>query len=114
MKERIIEIPMSTRRILLVDDSETILQIEQMILTKLHYDLVTARDGDEGVAKALESNPDLILMDVIMPKLGGFEAVRQLRELDQTKNVPIVMVTTEAEAESMEKGYLTGCNDYIV
>ena len=61
-----------------------------------------------------ESNPDLILMDVIMPKLGGFEAVRQLRAHDQTKNVPIMMVTTEAEAESMEKGYLTGCNDYIV
>jgi DNA-binding response OmpR family regulator len=105
---------MSTRRILLVDDSETILQIEQMILSKLNYDLVTAHDGDEGVAKALASHPDLILMDVIMPKMGGFEAVRQLRELDQTKTVPIVMVTTEAEAESMEKGYLTGCNDYIV
>jgi DNA-binding response OmpR family regulator len=105
---------MSTRRILLVDDSETILQIEQMILSKLNYDLVTAHDGDEGVAKALASHPDLILMDVIMPKMGGFEAVRQLRELDQTKTVPIMMVTTEAEAESMEKGYLTGCNDYIV
>jgi CheY-like chemotaxis protein len=105
---------MSTRRILLVDDSETILQIEQMILSKLCYDLVTAHDGDEAVAKALESNPDLILMDVIMPKMGGFEALRQLRQLDQTKTVPIVMVTTEAEAESIEKGYLTGCNDYIV
>ena len=105
---------MSTRRIILVDDSETILQIEQMILSKLRYDLVTARDGAEAVAKALESNPELILLDVIMPKMGGFEALRRLRELDQTKTVPIVMVTTEAEAESIENGYLTGCNDYIV
>ena len=105
---------MSVRRILLVDDSETLLQIEQMILSKLRLEVLTARDGEEGVAKALESPPDIILMDVIMPKMGGFEAVRRLRELDPTKTVPIVMVTTEAEAESMEKGYLTGCNDYIV
>lgn len=105
---------MAPRKILLVDDSETILQMEQMILEPKSYKLILARDGEEGVAKALESNPDLILMDVVMPKMNGFEAVKKLRANEQTRAVPIVMVTSKAEAESMEAGYESGCSDYII
>ena len=105
---------MAFRKILLVDDSETILQMEQMILAPDSYELIMARNGEEGVAKALATKPDLILMDVVMPKMNGFEAVKQLRENEQTRAVPIVMVTSKAEAESMETGYLNGCSDYIV
>ena len=105
---------MASRKILLVDDSETVLQMEQMILAKSSYELILARDGEEGVAKALATQPDLILMDVVMPKMNGFEAVKQLRENAQTRSVPIVMVTSKAEAESMETGYQTGCSDYII
>jgi DNA-binding response OmpR family regulator len=105
---------MASRKILLVDDSETVLQMEQMILAKSSYELILARDGEEGVAKALTTQPDLILMDVVMPKMNGFEAVKQLRENGQTRSVPIVMVTSKAEAESMETGYQTGCSDYII
>lgn len=104
---------MAPRKILLVDDSETVLMIEQMILKKEPYQLITAKNGLEGVEKALETRPDLILMDVVMPEMNGFEAVRWLRQRDATRSVPIVMVTTEAEAESMEAGYESGCNDYI-
>ncbi len=105
---------MAFRKILLVDDSETILQMEQMILAPDSYELITARDGEEGVAKALATKPDLILMDVVMPKMNGFEAVKQIRKNEQTRAVPIVMVTSKAEAESMETGYQNGCSDYIV
>ena len=105
---------MASRKILLVDDSETVLQMEQMILAKSSYELILARDGEEGVAKALTTQPDLILMDVVMPKMNGFEAVKRLRENAQTRSVPIVMVTSKAEAESMETGYQTGCSDYII
>ena len=105
---------MASRKILLVDDSETVLQMEQMILAKSSYELILARDGEEGVAKALATQPDLILMDVVMPKMNGFEAVKQLRENAKTRSVPIVMVTSKAEAESMETGYQTGCSDYII
>jgi len=104
---------MAARKILLVDDSETVLMIEQMILKKEPYQLITAKNGMEGVEKALETRPDLILMDVVMPEMNGFEAVRWLRQRDATRSVPIVMVTTQAEAESMEAGYESGCNDYI-
>ena len=105
---------MAARKILLIDDSETILQMEQMILAKEPYELLIARDGAEGVARAFESIPDLILMDVVMPRMGGFEALRQLRGNQRTSAVPVVMVTTKAEADSIETGYASGCNDYIV
>lgn len=105
---------MAARKILLVDDSETILQMEQMILAKEPYELIVARDGAEGVARALDTNPDLILMDVVMPRMGGFEALRELRGNQRTSNVPVVMVTTKAEADSIEAGYSNGCSEYIV
>ena len=104
---------MAPRKILLVDDSETVLLMERMILKKEPYQLITAKNGMEGVEKALEIKPDLILMDVVMPEMNGFEAVRWLRQQDATRSVPIVMVTTQAEAKSMEAGYESGCSDYI-
>jgi DNA-binding response OmpR family regulator len=106
--------PVASRRILLVDDSETILQMEQLILQRESYELVIARDGEEGVAKALATQPDLILMDVVMPKMDGFAAVKRLRENALTSEVPIVMVTTKSEATAMECGYESGCNDYVI
>jgi CheY-like chemotaxis protein len=105
---------MAPRKILIVDDSETMLKVAQMMLAKEPYEVVIARDGAEGVARALETNPDLILMDVMMPNMTGFEALRALRNNSQTSTVPIVMVTTQAEMESIETGYVSGCNDYIV
>ncbi len=105
---------MAPRKILLVDDSETVLLIEQMILKKEPYQLITAKNGMEGVERALQTRPDLILMDVVMPEMNGFEAVKRLRQEEATRTVPIVMVTTQAEAESMEAGYQSGCNDYVI
>ena len=105
---------MTQRKILLVDDSETVLMMERMILQKESYQVVMARDGQEGIAKAMEVKPDLILMDVVMPNMNGFEAVRWLRQQEETKSVPIVMVTTKAEMESMEAGYESGCSDYVI
>ena len=104
---------MTTKRILLVDDSKTALMMEQMLLEDEPYELSIAMDGEEAVEKALASLPDLILMDVVMPKMTGFEAVERLRQEESTKQIPIIMVTTRGEAENVEKGYATGCTDYV-
>jgi len=104
---------MSRKKILLVDDSGTTLMMEKMILNKGPYDLVTAKDGEEGVAKALKENPDLILLDIVMPKMDGFEACRRLRAEESTKETPIIMVTTRGEVENVEHGYELGCTDYV-
>jgi len=104
---------MKRKKILLVDDSSTILMMEKFILRNGSYEIVTASDGEEGVRKALEHRPDLVLLDVIMPKMGGFEACRRLREEEATRTTPIIMVTTRGEATNVESGWTAGCSDYI-
>jgi len=101
------------KKILLVDDSKTALMLERMILKDEPYDLVVAMDGEQAVATALAENPDLILMDVVMPKMNGFEAVERLRAEQALQTTPIIMVTTRSESENVERGYLSGCTDYV-
>ena len=104
---------MNRKKILLVDDSATILMMERTILMKGPYDVVTASDGEQGVAKALTEKPDLILMDVIMPRMNGFEACRRIREEEGIRATPIIMVTTRGEETNVEMGYQAGCSDYV-
>jgi DNA-binding response OmpR family regulator len=104
---------MSRKKILLVDDSSTILMMEKFILRNGPYELLTATNGEEGVRKASEQLPDLILLDVIMPKMGGFEACRMIRGAEATKSIPIIMVTTRGEAANVEAGWANGCTDYV-
>jgi DNA-binding response OmpR family regulator len=104
---------MDRKKILLVDDSSTVLLMERMILSKSDYEVVTARDGLEGLEKARAERPDLILMDVVMPRMDGFEAVRQLRQQEDTRSIPVIMVTTRGELQNVEAGYESGCNEYV-
>jgi DNA-binding response OmpR family regulator len=104
---------MNRKKILLVDDSSTILMMEKFILRNGPYDLVTATNGEEGVRKASEHLPDLILLDVIMPKMGGFEACKLIRSTESTSQIPIIMVTTRGEAANVEAGWANGCTDYV-
>jgi len=103
---------MARKKILIAEDSRTILMVEKMILREA-YDLVTAKDGQEAVEMAEAERPDLILMDIIMPKMNGFEACRKLRGQDSTKDIPIIMVTTRGEPENVEMGFESGCSDYV-
>jgi DNA-binding response OmpR family regulator len=104
---------MNRKKILLVDDSNTILMMEKFILRNGPYEILTATNGEEGVLKAAEQMPDLILLDVIMPKMGGFEACRLLRSTRATSEIPIIMVTTRGEAANVEAGWANGCTDYV-
>jgi len=104
---------MARKKILVVDDSKTAMLMQLMILRKGPYDLVTASDGEEGVAKALSERPDLILMDLVMPRMNGLQAIRELRRCDSTRQIPVIVVSTRGEAESLEAGFESGCNDYL-
>lgn len=104
---------MSSKKILLVDDSSTALMMEQMILRREQYQLVTARNGREAVEVALAERPDLIVMDVVMPEMTGFEACRAIRSDASMQGVPIILCTTRSEAKNMQEGYAAGCDDYI-
>jgi DNA-binding response OmpR family regulator len=104
---------MHRKKILCVDDSATILMMERMILSKGPYDLVTASDGEEAVSKALAERPDLILMDIVMPRMNGFDACRRIRQEEAIRTTPVIMVTTRGEVQNMESGFESGCNDYV-
>jgi CheY-like chemotaxis protein len=104
---------MTRKKILLVDDSSTALMIEQMLLSSTPYQIITAGDGQEAVAKASAELPDVILMDVVMPNMTGLEACRALRAQPSTTAIPIILVTTRGESSSVEAGFASGCNDYV-
>jgi CheY-like chemotaxis protein len=105
---------MAAKKVLLVDDSSTTLMMERMIIERrTPYECITAMNGFEAVAKAEAEIPDLILMDVVMPRMNGFEACKQLREKQNTREIPIVLVTTRGEEPYVEAGFQSGCNDYI-
>jgi CheY-like chemotaxis protein len=104
----------SDHKILLVDDSSTTLLIEEMMLRQhTQYELVLARDGEEAVEKAITEKPNLILMDVIMPRMNGFDACREMRRHEALRKVPIIMVTSRGESYNIEQGFESGCNDYV-
>ena len=100
------------KRILLVDDAETILTLEKMVLGD-HYDIVTACNGSEAVDRASAEKPDLILMDLMMPKMSGLDACRALQRQGDTRSIPIIMVTTRSEQELVQEALLAGCLDYV-
>jgi CheY-like chemotaxis protein len=102
-----------TRKILLVDDSATVLMMERMILAAERFEIVTAANGEEAQERARQEQPDLILMDIVMPKLNGIQACRALKQDPKTKHIPVILVSTRGEAESLEAGYSSGCNDYV-
>jgi len=101
------------KKILVVDDSKTALFMVMTILKKEPYSLITAHDGQEAVELAATERPDLILMDVVMPRKTGFEACRELKQREDTKRIPIILVTTRGEGSNVETGFESGCNDYI-
>jgi CheY-like chemotaxis protein len=102
------------KKILVVDDSKTALLMEREILEKrAAYQCVTAADGQEAVEKAQQERPDLVLMDVVMPRMNGFEACKIMRQHPNTREIPIVLVTTRGEETYMEAGFQSGCNDYV-
>jgi CheY-like chemotaxis protein len=103
-----------SKKVLLVDDSPTILMVARTLLEGASYAILSASDGQQGVETALTELPDLILMDVVMPGMDGFEACRRLRAMPPTREIPIILMTTRSSPEHVERGYESGCNDYII
>ena len=101
------------KKVLLVDDSNTVLMMEKMILAKGPYQVVTARDGREAIDKAKSEQPDVVLLDVVMPNLDGLSACAAIRQQPETAHIPIVMVTTRGEEHNVETAFRNGCTDYV-
>jgi two-component system cell cycle response regulator DivK len=101
------------KRILVVEDTEDNRQIMRDLLTSVGYELIEAIDGATGVEAAIRENPDLILMDIQLPVLDGYEATRRIRANESTSRIPIIAVTSYALSGDAEKAKAAGCDDYL-
>jgi len=101
-------------RILVVDDSPSQLFGMQKIIEKMGHEALSATNGEEGVRTAKEQIPDLILMDVVMPELNGFQATRKISRDERTSHIPIIMVTTKNLQTDKVWGMRQGAKDYLV
>ena len=102
-----------TKKILVVEDTEDNRQILRDLLGMAGYDMVEAHDGAEGVAKATEHKPDLILMDIQMPVMDGYEATRALKADPALQSVPVVALTAYAMPHEREQALAAGCAGHI-
>ncbi len=100
-------------QILIVDDNATNLDIFETRLAALGYDIITARDGEEGLAAAVERQPDLILLDIMMPKMDGIEVCQRLKGDPSLPFIPIILVTAKSDAEDVVAGLEAGGDEYV-
>jgi DNA-binding response OmpR family regulator len=100
-------------RILVVEDNRDILRATQRILAVQKYDILTAMDGEEALAIAREKHPDLVLLDVMIPKIDGLEVCKRLREGPETSDIMVILVTGRGSIEHRVQGFNAGAHDYI-
>jgi twitching motility two-component system response regulator PilH len=100
--------------ILIVDDSPTEVHVFKTMLEKNGHSVNVAESGEEGIEKAQQIVPDLILMDIVMPGMNGFQATRQLATIDATAKIPVIIVTTKDQETDKVWGIRQGAKDYIV
>lgn len=105
---------MGVKSVLVVDDSPTDLHLLNGMLSKNGYTVLTAMSGEEGIEKAKTEKPDLILMDIVMPGMNGFEATRVLSKDPQTSAIPIIVISNKGQETDKVWGLRQGAKDYLV
>ena len=104
---------MSIKKILVIDDSPTERHVIVEILNRGNYQIITAETGEEGIEKARSEQPDLIIMDVVMPGLNGYQATRTLTRDESTKHIPIIVCTSKGQETDKIWGLRQGAFDYL-
>ncbi|MCS6837013.1 MAG: response regulator [Anaerolineae bacterium] len=99
--------------ILVVEDNRDNMILIADVLSSLDYEVVQARDGEQGLALAQQSKPDLILMDLSLPRMDGWATTRELRKLPDFQSLPIIALTAHAMSGDRERALQAGCTDYI-
>ncbi len=106
--------PTKKTKILIVDDDAFLSGIYATKLEIEQFDVVIARDGEEGLKAAAREKPDLVLLDVLMPKLDGFEVLEKLKADPKTKAIPVIMLTNLGQKEDVERAIQEGAADYLI
>lgn len=103
----------SKKTVMIVDDSRTISRTAELFLKQAGYDVVIVSDGFYALSSVLDVRPDLLFLDVMMPRLDGFTTCLMIKSNEDFKDLPIVMLTSKDGAIDRAKGQLMGCNDYF-
>jgi DNA-binding response OmpR family regulator len=103
----------SKRKILVVDDERYILHILDFSLGAEGYEVITAGDGEQAVERTKVDHPDLIVMDIMMPKMDGFEACKQIKSDPDTKDIPVIMLTAKGRDIDRKRGIDAGADEYL-
>ena len=101
-------------KIVIVEDDKFLRELITQKILKEGYQVVEAINGEEGVAKAKEEKPDLMLLDLILPGIDGFEALRQMKENSGTANIPVIILSNLGQKDDVERGMKLGAADYMV
>ncbi|NPV09043.1 MAG: response regulator transcription factor [Anaerolineae bacterium] len=101
---------MGTKRVLLIEDDEHLAKVVEITLSREGFEVFTARDGDLGLRRAYEQHPDLVILDVMLPGLDGWEVCRRLKQMS---NTPVLMLTARATEEDVLQGFDSGADDYV-
>lgn len=101
------------KKILAVDDEKTIVRLVQVNLEREGYEVVTAYDGREALEKVESEKPDLIVLDVMMPYMDGFEVLQQLKKNPETRDIPVIMLTAKAQDADVFRGWQSGVDCYL-
>ena len=104
---------MPSGTVLVVDDDPVIQKLLQVNFEMEGYDVITAGDGEEGLAKAQAEHPDAVVLDVMMPKMDGLEVARRLKGDDATKAIPIILLSAKAQQADVQAGQATGADEYL-
>ena len=100
-------------KILAVDDEKHIVRLVQINLQKEGYDVITASNGKEALERIAAEKPDLVIMDVMMPQMDGFEALKTLKSQPETVNLPVIMLTAKAQDADVFEGWKSGADLYL-
>lgn len=101
------------KRILIVEDEESLLKLEKIFLSSRGYEVVGVVDGPAALAALEKERPDLILLDIMLPQMDGFEVCKRIKQNPQTASIPVIMLTAKKSSEDMAKGKEVGADNYI-
>ena len=102
------------KKILLIEDEELMIDLLQRKLTKEGYEILVARDGEEGLKVMREVRPDLILLDIIMPKMGGFEVMEEMGKNKELKKIPVIVISNSGQPVELDKAQKLGAKDWLI
>ncbi|MCH8244543.1 response regulator [Patescibacteria group bacterium] len=102
------------QKILVIEDDTFLRELIVQKLLKEGYEIVEAVDGEDGIKKVTEENPDIILLDIILPGIDGFEVLKKIKEDEKVKDIPVIILSNLGQQDDIDKGIKLGAKDYLI